>query len=139
MYLVDENYQPLSVEDVKAYLLNLDDVEDTDEETLDAELGSYYAQALQIEASKRNFQAQFLTVSAEGFFPGIGSILDSIRRFICNIIKETSTRDEIIDAILDAISGIIPGGILLKPILKKLVKYILNLGFDGFCPVLVTA
>ncbi|AMR32735.1 hypothetical protein A0256_15540 [Mucilaginibacter sp. PAMC 26640] len=67
--------------------------------------------------------------------PGLGGILNQIRDFVCGIVNEGSTTQEIIDAILEAISTIMPGGIIIRLFIKPAIKYILSKGIGAFCHV----
>jgi hypothetical protein len=140
MLLFNQNHEQLNVGDIKAELENVDHTEVLSTKELENELGDYYNQALKLEGNKYQFTTKFANAAtdnflvSESFFPKIGQdILEAIKKFVCGKVDGSSTSSEIIDVILDAIVSIIPGGILLKPIVKKLVKYILSIGISNFC------
>lgn len=66
---------------------------------------------------------------------GIKKIWERIRKVICKILATGSTASEIIDAVLSAIAAIIPGGIVIRWILNKILRYILDAGYQRLCPV----
>lgn len=131
MLLFNEKHEQLNADAVAADLANLDNVATPTDDEVEAILQDYYKQALQLEGAHRGFTASF----AAPAFPGIGSILDAIRKFICGIVNEGSTTQQIIDAILQAIASVIPGGIIINLLVKPIIKYILSVGIKAFCPV----
>ena len=141
MLLFNENHKQLNVSHIKEELRNTADTVVLSTEEMETELGDYYNQALKLEGDKYQFSIKFNAAALSNdffdpgtFFPKIGNdILKAIKKFVCQKVNGSSTSDEIIDAVLDAVSSIIPGGIFLKPLVKKLVKYILSIGVDAFC------
>lgn len=133
MLLFDENYNQLDAKELVKEFGNLDDVTTPTESELEQELGKYYEKALQAEAKSNNFAISFTSNFAAAI--NVGGILKKIKDFICRVLTGSSTVEDIIEAVLDALSSIIPGGIILKPIVKKIVKYILSKGIDTFCAV----
>ncbi len=113
----------------KAELKDLSNVPLVSEEQLNLELKDGYEKAHSLE------MASMGTMSAGLFGVSIPDILKKVKKFICSIINENSTLEEIVDAVLQALSSIIPGGILLKPLIKKLVKFIFEKGVGAFCAV----
>lgn len=135
MLLFNEKHEQLNADAVAADLANLDDVATPTGDEVEAILQDYYKQALQLEGARYGFKAEFAAPAALAAFPGIGSILDAIRKFICGIVNEGSTTQQIIDAILQAIASVIPGGIIINLLVKPVIKYILSIGIKAFCPV----
>lgn len=66
---------------------------------------------------------------------GIRKIWERIRKVLCQFLSAGSTASEFIDAILSAIAAVIPGGIVIKWILNKLVRFVLETGYQRLCPV----
>jgi len=138
MLLVNENHQQINVDELKASLKEIDTNEVPTQEDLEKELGNYYGQALQTDTLQYGLQGVTTqSFATQAFSPGGigGKILAAIKKFICGILDGNSTEDEIIDAILNAIASIIPGGVILKPIVEKIVKYIISQGISAFCAV----
>ena len=112
-------------------LAELDNIPVPDLSELEADLSEYYIQADQADKSQYNLNG--LAPVAANFG---GSIFEKIRKFVCSILSADSTAQDIIDAILDAVSSIIPGGVFIGWIVKKAIRYILNLGYQALCPVI---
>lgn len=136
MLLFNEQHAQLNPQEVAAELANLDGVETPTTQETESLMEEYYKRALQLEGAHFGFNTSFAASAELGAFPGFGNILDAIRKFICGIVNENSTTQEIIDAILQAIATIIPGGIIINLLVKPLIKYILSLGIKAFCPVI---
>lgn len=62
-----------------------------------------------------------------------GKLLEWLRKIFCSIIK-SGTFNDIIERVIEAIAGMIPFGRLLKELVKKIIKYFLQLGIDKVCP-----
>jgi hypothetical protein len=135
MLLFNEQHEQLDAETLKAELADLDNVPTLTDEEVEATLQNYYQQALQLEGDHFGFKTEFAEATEMALFPGIGKLLEKIRKFICGFLTPNSTSDEIINAILQAIAAIIPGGIVIKPLLQLIIKYILSKGIGTFCPV----
>lgn len=139
MVLFNEKNEKLNIEDVKAELQNLDDVAVPTETEVKAALGDYFNQAHNLQAARLQFTAALApagTAVTASFLGGIGSkILAEIRKIICAVVGDGSTKDQILDAILSALSAIIPGGILIATIAKMVAKFIFSQGIGAFCAV----
>ena len=133
MVLFDEQLNVLDQNEVRLAIQGFEDEGLLSDDEMEIELEDYYNTALQVDVSHLSSVKNLSKNLAKAQFIG-GGLLRKVRDAVCKIIKATSTRDEIIDAILDAISSIIPGGIFIAKIAKKLIKYLLNLGFDAICP-----
>ncbi|KOS06544.1 hypothetical protein AM493_11240 [Flavobacterium akiainvivens] len=78
-----------------------------------------------ISTRRQNFSAEF---AGRGLWR-------KLIRFLCKVLNATSTAGDILAAILDFIVSVIPGGIVFKGIIKKILKYFLNKGYNTLCPV----
>ncbi|MFD0795548.1 hypothetical protein ACFQZX_18140 [Mucilaginibacter litoreus] len=133
MLLYDENLQQLSEAQIAALkqelLTGLDTIAVPEQQELESDLADYYVQA---DAQEKGlYQMESLAYKAANMGE---TIFERIRKFICGFLAADSTASDIIDKILEAIASIIPGGIIIKWIVKKLVKYILNIGYQALCP-----
>ena len=139
MLLYNEKYQEIDIDVLKKELKNDPDMAAAaSQEEIENELGSYYNQAFALEAKAYGFNTMSLeTADALNFsLRGTGKkILEKIKKFVCSILSGESTINEIIDAVLDALASIIPGGIIIKSLVKKLLKFILDKGITKFCSI----
>lgn len=125
MQAFNENNELININEFKADLLNLNDTPVPTEEELMSDLEQAYQQA------NAN-----ITGMSDISFAGIGSIiLKKVKTFVCKVVGPNSSADDIIDAVLDALVTILPGGFLLKPLAKKLAKFIISTGINAFCQV----
>jgi hypothetical protein len=125
MKYYDENEDVLDIEQLKKELQNMQGEMAPTESDLETELEVAYQHA-----------NQQVTGMADINFAGIGKkLLKKIKSAICAIVGPDSSSDDIIDAILDALIALIPGGLLIKPLIKKLAKYIFDKGIGSFCAV----
>lgn len=62
-----------------------------------------------------------------------GGLWETLKRTFCDLIKENGLLEKAVDYILEAISIVIRLGKLIKPFVKRIVKYFLNLGFGKVC------
>jgi len=132
MVLTYENDELVDIEDIRAELVesinNGQSV--TSEDELTNELESYYNQALDVESEKYGYTVQ------RDFIGRIGKkILGKVQKLVCETADSTTTPTELVDIILDVISSVIPGGIIIKPIVKKLVQFIVKKGVTQFCAI----
>ncbi|MDY0905210.1 hypothetical protein [Pedobacter sp. CFBP9032] len=141
MLLRNLQLQPLSIEEIKQSLRNLDDVSIPDQDELEIELGDYYNTALTLDASNNDYTIKYKGKALEsnrGLFKINGSkILEQIRVLICKFLSREATLEDFIDIILEAIATIIPGGVFMEWLVKKLIKFLYNKGYDLLCPVTV--
>lgn len=139
MFLFNEKNEQLNIKDVKAELQNLDEIAVPTEDEVKTALGDYFNQAHGLQAARLQFTAALApagTIATSSFLGGIGGkILEEIRKVICAIVGDGSTKDQILDAILSALSAIIPGGILITAIAKIVAKFIFSQGIGHFCAV----
>lgn len=103
------------------------------EAELEADLQEWYNTADQINDNDIFGVAFQQSVKIEIF--GIRKIWERIRKVLCKFLSAGSTASEIIDAILNAIAAVIPGGIVIKWILNRLVRFVLETGYQRLCPV----
>jgi hypothetical protein len=138
MLLYNENFQEIDSNALKAELKNELEIETPTEEEVEEDLASYYSKAMALDTASYGLPSVTLKSLSDQSFSkkGIGKkILKKIKEFICGILNEDSTMDQIIDAILTAIAAIIPGGVIIKLIVKKLLKFILSMGVGKFCAI----
>lgn len=141
MLLQNEQLELIDPKKLKEELLkDFKNTDLVDEESIENDLAHMYLSASNATASlyyTNEKIADFASNRALAFsFPLAGkNILGKIRDFICKFLNEGSTASDIIDAILEAIASIIPGGVIIKGILKKLIRFILNKGIGSFCKV----
>lgn len=141
MFLQDENLDLINSSELKNELLDsMEDVELASEQEIEKDLASMYLAASNATTAlyyKKDKIAGLVSQKALSFsFPKAGkNVFGKIKEFICKFLNEGSTTSDIIDAILDAIASIIPGGVIIKGIIKKLVKFILNKGIGSFCTI----
>jgi hypothetical protein len=141
MYLKNLDLNTLDYDVLKADLLNtIDDEEILTEEDVKQILASMYTQAGTKLSSLYYTDADAVNqVKAMQFsFDLAGnSIWQELKKFLCEVLNELSTDAEIVDKIIEFLLSIIPGGIIISFLVKKIVKYILNLGYQELCPVSV--
>jgi len=132
MLLYNEEFQQMDVNALKAELKNELDIPVPTEEEIEEDLGLYYTEAKNLEAANYGFESMPLVMATDR--RGFGrKILRKIKQFICGVLDDNSTADQIIEAILNALATIIPGGVIIKWIVKKILKFILSLGISRFC------
>lgn len=143
MILVNENNELLSMNQVK--LLKEEIRSDylaaplPTEEELELDLSDYYVQAQRTELQSLGYIASIKSIQSGGTFSRLGfgrGLWIRLRNILCKILNAASTIDDIIEAILAALASIIPGGVIIKWIVKKIVHYVINLGYQRLCPVL---
>jgi hypothetical protein len=135
MQLFDENYQQLTQADIeaaKAQLRDIDNIPVLSEEDMEAELGDYYAEAQNFYNAPAGAAIGGPSAVSLTLIP-FGGILDAIRGVICKVLPTEATIDQIIDAVLDAIGDIF-WGFFKWLIVRKLVKFLVNMGIGVFCP-----
>jgi hypothetical protein len=125
MKFFDENHEAVDIDQLKKELL------DSHNEPLPTE--SELESDLEVAFQQGNTN---VTGMADIDFSGIGgNLLKKIKRAVCAVVGPGSSSDEIIDAILDALVALIPGGFILKPLAKKIAKFIFDKGIGAFCAV----
>ena len=60
-------------------------------------------------------------------------VLSQVQNILCENGKANGTLDEIIGAVIDALVSIIPAGKLILLVIRKVAKYIFDLGGTAFC------
>lgn len=139
MYLQNLQLAPLNYSIVKSELLN--DIENEPTPTLDEvkeSLAEMYQKASQATAQLYYSNLENLTKARnENFSISLtgSSLWQKLRTFLCGFLSPDSTASEIIDKIVEFVVSFIPGGIFISYLVKKLVKYILNLGYAQLCPL----
>lgn len=142
MFLRDENLQLIDVEELKKELAEdqskSDWNEKIDEHRLEQELAEMYLVAANITAAdfyRSEKLAEFASTRALAFSPKLAgrNIFRGIKKIICEVLNEGSTFGEIVDAVLDALSNFFPGGIIIKKLVKKVIRFIINLGLGNYC------
>lgn len=136
MILFNEKNERLNIGDVKREIKSsLDSEEGLSEKEMATAMDDYYLQALALDSRSYGLVTQegsmLETVSLR--FPSIGGVLGRIRSTICAVLQPNDSLDTIIDVILEAVKNIIPGGIIISFFVKKLAKFILNMGIGSFC------
>jgi hypothetical protein len=125
MQAFNESNELVNVDEFKSELLDLEDTSVPTEEEIIRDLEQAYQQG------NAN-----VTGMSDISFAGIGSsILQKVKGVICNVVGPNSSSGDIVDAVLDALVTILPGGFLLKPLAKKLAKFVLSTGINAFCQV----
>ncbi|NTE05230.1 hypothetical protein G6M26_51590 [Agrobacterium tumefaciens] len=141
MLLRNLQLQPLSIEAIKQSLRHLDDVNIPDQNELEIELGEYYNTALTVDAASKNYTIKYANEAFDAdkslYKINGRKIFEQIRVFVCAFLSKDATLEDFIDIILKAIATIIPGGIFIEWIMKKLIKFFYNKGYDLLCPVTV--
>jgi hypothetical protein len=142
MILVNENNELMTVKeisDLKQEIKNeYQTAPDANEEDLQSDLADYYLNAQKSDLAKAGLMAEIKTIQTSQTFSRIGfgrSIWQKVKKALCTILSGTSTIDEIIDAVLDVLSSIIPGGKILKWLVKKIVRYIIEKTVSMFCAI----
>ncbi|XZF12386.1 hypothetical protein ACTHGU_11385 [Chitinophagaceae bacterium MMS25-I14] len=140
MLLTDEKGMNINADGLKEDLLrSIDETPDVSQEELENDLSGYYQAALtqdmRLNGADETGLRNLNMAAAVAIWPFGKNILSRIRKFICKVLNGSSTTGDIIDAVLDAIASIIPGGIVIKAIIRKIVKYVLNQGVNAFCQI----
>ena len=137
MYLHDENLELINSDELIRELLE-------DKTLLEGKkISSKEAEELLLEWYNKSdyfisnilFSRQYLIMFEERRFLRLGDLLKKLKKIVCRIIKDTSTAEDIISAILEGIAVLIPGGVVIKTILKKIVKYFLERGYQKICEI----
>lgn len=137
MYLHDENLELINSDELIRELLE-------DKTLLEGKkISSKEAEELLLEWYNKSdyfisnilFSRQYLIMFEERRFLRLGDLLKKLKKIVCRIINVTSTAEDIISAILEGIAVLIPGGVVIKTILKKIVKYFLERGYQKICEI----
>lgn len=139
MYIQDINLNVVDAELFKADILNTyADEALSSENEIETELADLYLQAANTTAPEiyelHSNLIAFRTNNFSASFAGRG-IWRKLLAFLCRILNATSTVGDILNAILDFLIANIPGGIIFKGIVKKILKYFLQRGYDTLCPI----
>ncbi len=139
MYLQNLQLEPLDYNILKSELLNGIETESvpTLDEVKDA-LAQMYSEASEATASLYYSNLESLKLARNDNFSialAGSNLWQKLRTFLCGFLSATSTASEIIDKIVEFVVSFIPGGIFIGYLVKKLVRYILNLGYTQLCPV----
>lgn len=108
------------------------------EDEIVLDLGKNYKEAAEVNSN--NLLKSAIAVNAarasefSADFTG-RRIWENLRAYLCKVLNAASAAEDIIEAILDFLVGIIPGGMVLKAIVRKILKYFINLGYNALCPV----
>lgn len=138
MYITNERNELIDVQSLKAELANFTEAELLSQDEMEAELSTYYMSALNDDCNMYGVASPALTAMAADDFSvrRIGrGILRRIKEFICKVLGEDATVDQIIDAILNALATIIPGGRIIAFLVKKLIRFVIDLGIGKFCAI----
>lgn len=139
MYLLNEELQPINVESLKKEILaEIDGQPAVTEAEIEAELANGYLVGITSTAKMISRTPDlFETASKVNFSPQLAgsNIWEKVRIHLCRILKKDSTASEIMDAIIDVLTSIIPGGVIVKIVVKKILKYVLDMGYDRLCPI----
>lgn len=139
MYLQDLSLKSINVEAYKAdvFATYLDEADLTEDE-LYAAIGDNYRQAAEVSSNNLLESAIKVNAARESNFSILftgRSIWEKVRKHLCKVLTAATVIEDIIDAILDVLIGIIPGGIVFKGVVRKVLKYFLNRGYEALCPV----
>ena len=137
MYLQNLHLEPLNYSIIKNELLdNIDNEPIPTLEEVKESLAEMYQQASHataelyysnLESLKQVRNASF-SISLAG-----SSLWQKLRILLCGFLSPDSTATEIIDKIVEFVTSYIPGGIFISYLVKKLVKYVLSLGYTQLC------
>lgn len=108
------------------------------EDEIALDLGENYQEAA--EAASNDLLESAAAVNAArnaNFSPLLTGrrIWERLRAYLCKVLNAASAAEDIIEAILDFLIGVIPGGMVLKGIVRKILKYFINRGYEALCPV----
>ncbi len=139
MYLLNESLQPINAEALKKDILaEIENQPAVTEAEIEAGLANGYLTGISSTAKMISRSPDlFEAASKANFSPQLAgsNIWEKVRLHLCRILKKDSTASEIIDAIIEVLAGIIPGGVIIKILIKKILKYVLDMGYDRLCPV----
>ena len=62
-------------------------------------------------------------------------LLGRLYDYICKKLTANSSKDEIIEIILEALTALLPGGKIIKRIVERIIKFIINSGIALICKV----
>jgi hypothetical protein len=127
----------INVQQLKAEIL-ADQVNEPDvsEIEIQADLANMYKSAAdQITPLLYNAADTLISARSEHFSATLagGNIWKRLKTFVCTALQATSTEDDIINVVLDFLASVMPFGIVIGAIVKKIIRYILKKGIDGFC------
>lgn len=139
MYLLNESLQPINAEALKKDILaEIENQPAVTEAEIEAGLANGYLTGISSTAKMISRSPDlFEAASKANFSPQLAgsNIWEKVRLHLCRILKKDSSASEIIDAIIEVLTGIIPGGVIIKILIKKILKYVLDMGYDRLCPV----
>jgi hypothetical protein len=139
MYLLNESLQPVNAEALKRDILaEVENQPAVTEAEIEADLASGYLTGISSTAKMISRSPDlFEAASKANFSPQLAgsNIWEKVRLHLCRILKKDSTASEIIDAIIEVLTGLIPGGVIIKVLVKKILRYVLDMGYDRLCPV----
>lgn len=138
MYLQNLQLEPLNYNILKSELLN--DIENEPIPTLN-EVKEVLAQ-MYSEASEATSQLYYSNLESvrqvrqESFSILLAgsNLWQKLRTFLCGFLSTNSTASDIIDKIIEFVASFIPGGIFIGYLVRRLVRYVLNLGYSQLCP-----
>ncbi len=139
MYLQNLQLEQLNYDVLKSELLN--QIETEEIPTLGEvknSLAEMYYQASEATASQyyNNLESFSLAKKQHFSFALAGlNLWEKLRRFLCGFLNTASTASEIIDKIVEWVASFIPGGVFISFLVKKIIKYVLNKGYESLCPV----
>lgn len=139
MYLQNLKLEQLNYDVLKSELLNEIEAEEipTLEEVKNS-LAEMYSQASEATAGLYYNNLESLsTLKKESFsFELAGlNLWEKLKQFLCGFLSATSTASEIIDKIVEWIASFIPGGIFIGYLVRKVIRYVLNWGYEALCPI----
>lgn len=139
MYLLNEQLQPINADTFKKEILTeIDKQSAVTEAEIEAELANGYLAGISSTAKMISRSPDlFEAASKANFSPQLAgsNIWEKVRLHLCRILKKDSTASEIMDAIIDVLTSIIHGGVIVKIVVKKILKYVLDMGYDRLCPI----
>lgn len=136
MYLQDQNHHILNIANLRNEILaEIDTVAVPTEQEAKEALTELHRKAQATVADyfyKGNAGQYQLDLNMESF---IGNWWEQFKKFLCKFLSATSSVEEIIEKILEFVAQYIPGGVFIKYLVMKLIKYVLNWGYEALCPV----
>ncbi|MGV3597396.1 MAG: hypothetical protein ACO1PI_05960 [Bacteroidota bacterium] len=139
MYLLNEQLQPVNAENLKMEILaEIENQPAVTEAEVEADLAKGYLAGIAVSAKMISRSPDlFEAASKANFSPQLAgsNLWEKVRLHLCRILKKDSTASEIMDAIIEVLSSLIPGGVIIKIVVKKILKYVLDMGYDRLCPI----
>ena len=135
MILRDLEFQDINVFVFKTEVLQeVDDVEPTTEQEAAEALTQLYDEADSVLKAFLFNETYVIASKTKENSIAIGNFWEKLRHYVCSVLRAVYTREELLEAILQFIAKYIPGAIVIKPLVKRILKYLLGLAYDSLCP-----